>query len=99
MKDIEVEVLEGGSFLVRWKSMEDKEPECAFYDIFVQNTKTGKNIPVARIKAEKKKDYSYIVHAETTFAWEHHDAIITVKAVKSRNKPTKTEAVAVLHQY
>jgi hypothetical protein len=89
MKDITLEQLEGGSFLVRWKSMEDKEPGCAYYQIIAEGVFKGENhiIDFGRVKAEGKKEYAHIISRQLM---NFDTFVVHVKALKPRNVATKT---------
>ena len=95
MKDVEIIQLEAGSILVRWKSLEGKEPDCRFYEIIFE----GSRHKIEKfITAEKEREYTYLLPRDEAITLAG-DVIVHVKAVKERRKPTKTESVASFRVY
>ena len=95
MKDIEVTQLEAGSLLVRWKSLEEKEPACAFYEILFEGS--GKKLK-DWVKADNKEEYAYILPVNIAMTFSGN-IIVHIKAMKPRKKATKTESTAVFRVY
>jgi len=100
MTNVKLTIMESGRVLVQWESMESSHPECAYYEIVLEGRDIYdryETITAGRVKAEKKKGYSFIMPLEISSNFDNF--VVHVKVLKEMNKKTRAEATAVLENY
>ena len=85
---VKVIPLESGKFMIKWDSMEKEQPDCVNYEIVLEK---GTEYRILGISPAKRGQKEYFIVVENL----PKDIVIHIKALKAKNKPTKTEAIAV----
>ena len=95
---VRIAPLENGSFIVTFDSVEDREPECTGYRIFLKTTKGNFPLVAAPVKAQWKKEYSLKLFIEDKYIPllpEGQIIIEVVPIVKKDGKEVASKFVSI----
>jgi len=78
---VRIAPLENGSFIVTFDSVEDREPECTGYRIFLKTKKGNFSLVAAPVKAQWKKEYSLKIFIDDKITPLLPEGQITIEVV------------------
>ena len=94
---VKIEIMEGGTYLLRWNSMEETVPECRMYIITLEYK--GQVLDtLGRVDAQGKKEYLLSPRKYNFFTYPFPEgAVVNVRPFVSKKHKIKEMDSAVYH--